>query len=676
MAYKRKLDEFKQDFRRPDAPSKSLPDRAAVVTTSDIPEASQRTTMPESIASSKDVDTANESPDTWEVVETRKSNKKKKKAKLLPEHDGPPAFRFSTLITSPLRINQLQGLVLYLLADGVAPQWVAVQQAKKIDQVVVLLVPGISKGELESFVRAVDDDGATDGLQATSNNGHSANGNMNGMVQGQEDTGSGSVSPEPDSKGTFHILPVKAPGDKQTGRLYSSLQAMLISPEPKSKNADYKKRDAFKPTQTPVTEFVHTVDELIAAEYPIHRALFTNSKDADLERQRREAAGQATSDGWVDTDVEVSQPLIDDKQKSISTLSKGLNIYAIDCEMVLTTDDRYSLARISVLNWLGKQVMDKHVKPELPVKDYFTQFSGVTEEHLKGVTTALQDIQKELTAMLTPNSVLVGHSLESDLNALKMTHPFVVDTSLLYPHPRGMPFRSSLKFLANKYLKREIQSGANGHDSVEDARAALDLVRLKCEKGMHFGVADAYGESLFTRLSRSGRKTAMIDYGFPQKGFGSCADVKIACQSDEEVTMKVVEAVGAGEDSGQKIGFIWGQLRDMEKPASKPPADQDGEEDGMDTAARANTKDVSRATVARLRSIYQALPSSTVLMVYPGPGDMSEVHHLQDMNRQYKREFKIKKWDELSVQWTDTEAQALKSAFDVARQGWVLIGVK
>src|SRR5688572_19635045 len=107
----------------------------------------------------------------------------------------------------------------------------------------------------------------------------------------------------------------------------------------------------------------------------------------------------------------------------------------------------------------------------------FSRYSGIKEEHLEGVTTSLADIQQRLLKLLTPRSILVGHSLDSDLNVLKLTHPFLVDTSILYPHVTGLPRRNKLVWLAQKYLRREIQKGANGHDSAEDAQAALDLIK-------------------------------------------------------------------------------------------------------------------------------------------------------------------------------------------------------
>ncbi|RMD39616.1 hypothetical protein DV735_g5510, partial [Chaetothyriales sp. CBS 134920] len=585
--------------------------------------------------------------DGSEVKKSKKQKKMEKRAaKALADRNLPPAFTFSKPVVSPLRIKDVQSLVLYLLADGVSPQWVAIENVKNVSRVLVLMVPGLDKATVEAFVE-----------------------------KASGPTGSGTSS-----AAHLHVLPVKSPGDKNTGRFYSSLQAMLISPEPKAKHSSHNKQDALPSTPTPITRFLHSVDDLAQAEFPLHPALLDNAADAKREESRRIAAGQSATDGWVDSTVDVPVPATAKGPGESTSLNEGLEVLSLDCEMVLTTDDKYSLARISVLNWLGKTVLDKYVRPALPIKDYFTQFSGITPEILQNVTTTLEEIQNDMLSLLTPSTVLVGHSLENDFSALKMTHPFVVDTSLLYPHPRGLPLRSSLRFLTNKYLKREIQGGQQGHDSIEDARAALDLVILKCQKGPGFGIVDANGESIFTRLTRAGRKSAMVDYGNPERSFGQHATVKVGCQDDDDITRGLLDILHKeNDDTSQQLSFIWGRLRDLEKARGwdsnkdrhnlpDPGLDEEDKAEQIQTAAT--------DTVRRLHSIYQALPASTVLLIYPGPGDMTEVLRLQNMHKEYQREFKVKKWDKLTVQWTDTEAQALRKAFDVARQGWSVLGIK
>ena len=55
----------------------------------------------------------------------------------------------------------------------------------------------------------------------------------------------------------------------------------------------------------------------------------------------------------------------------------------------------------------------------------------------------------------------------------------VVDTSIAFPNPNGSKKKRSLKALAKEHLGRKIQQGTEGHDSREDALAALDLMKLK-----------------------------------------------------------------------------------------------------------------------------------------------------------------------------------------------------
>lgn len=49
-----------------------------------------------------------------------------------------------------------------------------------------------------------------------------------------------------------------------------------------------------------------------------------------------------------------------------------------------------------------------------------SRFSGVTEEDLENATMRLRDVQAVLLNMFSAESILIGHSLESDLLALKV----------------------------------------------------------------------------------------------------------------------------------------------------------------------------------------------------------------------------------------------------------------
>lgn len=88
--------------------------------------------------------------------------------------------------------------------------------------------------------------------------------------------------------------------------------------------------------------------------------------------------------------------------------------------------------------------------------------------------------------MVYKETILVGHSLENDLLALKISHDLVIDTAILYKHPRGASYKTALRVLARRFLSREIQQSGNGHDSIEDARATMELALLKIRFGKYF----------------------------------------------------------------------------------------------------------------------------------------------------------------------------------------------
>ncbi|KAF9883875.1 hypothetical protein FE257_002718 [Aspergillus nanangensis] len=643
------------------------------------------------------------------------------------------------LLQSSIRISDLQGLLLYCFSDGIAPQWVSVKHSGHVRKVVVLMIPGLELGMFDGTINLGDkpanqkeeDVSADKKDKEGEENEETAEPKISDFARWKQglplEDRSHRFNPRPLSGDALpeqlqpladmfpHIWPVKAPGDSKYNKVHSPLQALLLSQLPKNKDGGGKKgpkppnSQAFAPKRTPITTFISSVEDLRENDYVLHPALLPTEEAKSALAADRKRAGTDADNGWVDTLVSsLDDGTVSDAEIQQGSMTAGRDVLAMDCEMCLTEGGVSELARVSLVRWDGEVVLDELVKPQRPIIDYLTRFSGITKEKLDPVTTTLTDIQQKLLTILTPRTILVGHSLNSDFNALKLTHPFIVDTTFIYPHPRGPPLKCSLKWLTQKYLGKEIQKGQTGHDSIEDSRAVLELVKQKCEKGERWGTSDSSNESIFKRLGRSlrsgrdnvageGRTGAVVDWGNPERGFGSQATVAIGCRDDTGVVQGISSVVNGDESNasipGPGVDFTWARLRELEMhrgwcnrmpdpnnanesttvvPPSEQTAPTTGETAASSEASTQKTSlsDVVSNTVSNIQRIHDSLPPCTLFVVYSGTGDPREVGRLQTMHKQFREEFNSKKpWDELTVKWTDTEEQALKQACERAREG-------
>lgn len=192
-------------------------------------------------------------------------------------------------------------------------------------------------------------------------------------------------------------------------------------------------------------------------------------------------------------------PFEDDDIKPLRSKYYAVNdrspMFGIDCEMCIT--DKSELTKISIVDEECRIVYNQLVKPYAPITNYLTRYSGITKDMMEHVQTRLEDVQYFMRKTLPRDAIFVGHSLNMDLAAMRIFHPYVIDTSVIYNRSGVRSYKPSLKSLAYEFLGKSIQTADKlGHDSLEDAITALELVQLKIVNGLTFGDAVAHEKAL------------------------------------------------------------------------------------------------------------------------------------------------------------------------------------
>ena len=108
---------------------------------------------------------------------------------------------------------------------------------------------------------------------------------------------------------------------------------------------------------------------------------------------------------------------------------------------------------------------------------------------LLNVNMRIEVIQLFLLSIIHEDDIIVAHSGENDLKALRLVHNNIVDTSVIFRGDNGRKY--SLKHLSNVLLQKQIQSSSAGHCSKEDAEAALVLALRRARRGTSFRLKEA-----------------------------------------------------------------------------------------------------------------------------------------------------------------------------------------
>ena len=152
-----------------------------------------------------------------------------------------------------------------------------------------------------------------------------------------------------------------------------------------------------------------------------------------------------------------------------------LNVVGLDCEMVFTTGG-FEVAKVTLVDRQQNTLLDEYVRPYNAVLDYNTEYSGITEDKISinnPETKCLRDIRTLLRDHIHDQTIVVGHSLECDLKALRIIHSLIVDTAVTFINAGQKP---KLKDLSEQFLGEKIQTGPGGHCSQEDAIAPMKVM--------------------------------------------------------------------------------------------------------------------------------------------------------------------------------------------------------
>lgn len=174
------------------------------------------------------------------------------------------------------------------------------------------------------------------------------------------------------------------------------------------------------------------------------------------------------------------------KLRKLPNLSSSERLISIDCEMVRCEDGSEEVVKVCAVDQNLETVMDLLVKPSKPVVNYLTEITGVTAEDLEGVTCNLKDLQKKLKKLLTPKTIVIGHSLHHDLRVLKVDHARVIDTAFIFQYQnKPSCYTPSLSNLCKVVLGHDLREEGKPHICLDDAIAAMRLTLSKLDRGLN-----------------------------------------------------------------------------------------------------------------------------------------------------------------------------------------------
>ena len=105
--------------------------------------------------------------------------------------------------------------------------------------------------------------------------------------------------------------------------------------------------------------------------------------------------------------------------------------------MGLSEAGESELIRLTMTDFDGEILIDANVYPGVPMKDYLTRYSGITEEEMlddvknKNCIMGRVNAQYGIWDYVGESTIVVMHGGTNDLQALRWIHPTVIDTYII-----------------------------------------------------------------------------------------------------------------------------------------------------------------------------------------------------------------------------------------------------
>lgn len=159
-------------------------------------------------------------------------------------------------------------------------------------------------------------------------------------------------------------------------------------------------------------------------------------------------------------------------------------IVSLDCSTVGGPNNQHILARVTIVDFHGKVILDTFVSPETGVRDFRFKNSGVKQQNLIGAPS-FSAVQKRVHDIIV-DKIVVGDNLQFHFlilglsKSIKLARDIRTNGFILETYGHTSQEAVSLKKLSKLILQRDIQIVCN--DSIENAIALMDIYKyFQCE---------------------------------------------------------------------------------------------------------------------------------------------------------------------------------------------------